>query len=131
MEDKRGYMRMGVSGALKLEFKIKKQGKLFDFSQARMTQIEDISAGGMCIEFSGVTQEEIENIKSGKDQLLLEMQVPSFKKPLIIPAKIAWLRKKDNQDAYLAGVSFTEIGEQEREQILSLLISLCLKGETK
>lgn len=129
-KEKRRDLRVGVSKPFVLKFQIQKSKGIFKLPSKKFAISDNISVGGMSIELPALDQSQIDKIAKGQDKLVLELDIPSLKKPLRIIGKIVWLEKKDRrgQTVYRTGISFEGIKEKDREEILRSLISLCLKG---
>jgi c-di-GMP-binding flagellar brake protein YcgR len=130
-QERRRDLRLGLEKPLTLEFSIKKNKGIFKLHTKKSFRVQNLSLGGISIELPPLTQKQIDRVIGGQDQLILELNIPSLKKPLRLPAKIAWLHKKDTsgKPTYVAGLSFEDLNAADREKLLSQLIGICLKSK--
>ena len=129
--ERRRDLRLGPEKPLTLKFCIKKSKGIFKLRAKKDFRVENMSLGGISIELPSLTQKQIDRVISGQDKLILELNIPSLKKPLRLPGKIAWLHKKDTsgKPIYVAGLSFEDLNAADREKLLSQLIGICLKSK--
>jgi len=130
-KERRKDIRLGMFEPFFIRIYVARHKGLFRLRPKRYASTKNISANGMLVELFALNKNQIERIISGKDKLILELDIPFLKKPLRIFGKIVWLEKRDRRGRTIsvAGVSFQEIKEKDRERLLPLLISLCLKGK--
>jgi c-di-GMP-binding flagellar brake protein YcgR len=130
-QERRRDLRLGLEKPLTLVFSIKKNKGIFKLHTKKSFRVQNLSLGGISIELPPLTQKQIDRVIGGQDQLILELNIPSLKKPLRLPAKIAWLHKKDTsgKPTYVAGLSFEDLNAADREKLLSQLIGICLKSK--
>jgi c-di-GMP-binding flagellar brake protein YcgR len=130
-QERRRDVRVGTEKPLTLRFQIKRGKGIFKSRARKNFRVENMSLGGLSIELPPLKEKQLERIIQGKDQLILELNIPQIKKPLRLPGKIAWMHKKDSagKSVYVAGISFDELSEVNREKLLSQLIGICLKGK--
>ena len=130
-QERRKDLRVGMEKPFALRFQIKSNKGLFKLRAKKTFRVENMSLGGLSIELPPLKQKQIDRVINGQDQLILELNIPAIKKPLRLPGKIAWLRKKDSagKSVYVVGLSFDDLNEADREKLLSQLIGICLKGK--
>jgi c-di-GMP-binding flagellar brake protein YcgR len=130
-QERRRDLRLGLEKPLTLVFSIKKNKGIFKLHTKKSFRVQNLSLGGISIELPPLTQKQIDRVIGGQDQLILELNIPSLKKPLRLPAKFAWLHKKDSsgKPIYVAGLSFEDLNAADREKLLSQLIGICLKSK--
>ena len=130
-QERRRDLRLGLEKPLTLRFRIKRSKGIFKLRAKKTFRVENMSLGGISIELPPLNQKQIDRVISGQDQLILELNIPSIKKPLRLPGKIAWLHKKDSSGnpIYVAGLSFEDLNARDREKLLSQLIGICLKNK--
>ena len=128
--EKRKDLRINTSEPLTLKFQIKKQKGIFSLRHKKTTHTKNIRVRGMRIELKILEKKKIDKIIEGKERLVLELNIPSLKKPLKITGKIVWLEKRDihGRNIYVTGVSFEGLSEKDREKILNQLINICIKN---
>lgn len=128
-KERRRDLRIGISRPFTVRFQIKKQKEIFSLWHKRFARAKNISVGGMFIEFPTLNQRQMDRIIGGKDKLILELETPDTKRPIRIMGRITRLEKRDKygKPIYLAGLSFEDIKEKDREKILHQLINICLK----
>ena len=93
----------------------------------------NISISGILLDSLALSQHQIGRVVNGKDMLVLELEIPYLKRPLRVTGKIIWTGKKDKhgKTTYEAGISFEDMKEKDRENLLPLLLSLCFKDKDK
>jgi c-di-GMP-binding flagellar brake protein YcgR len=130
-QERRRDLRVGMEKPFTLRFQIKSNKGIFKLRAKKNFRVENMSLGGISIELPPLDQKQIDRVIKGQDQLILELNIPALRKPLRIPGKIAWLQKKDSagKPIYVAGLSFEDLNEADREKLLSQLIGLCLKSK--
>ena len=126
--DKRRDLRLKMSRPIVVKLEIKKPKGLFNIRRKKKSGVEDISVGGVRIELPVIERKEIDKIIEGKEKLVLELNLPSFRKPVKVVGKPVWLKKKDkgHKVVYVLGLSFEGISPHDREKILGQLINSCL-----
>lgn len=131
--ERRRDLRIIIKKPFVLELIYKKEGKLFSLWFKKHIRAENISVGGARIELPFLKKLQLNKIKEGKDKLVLIFKIPSLGKPLQVKGRISWLEKRNSsgKDMYLAGVSFEDIKENKRQDILNLLINMCIKDGCK
>ncbi len=129
-EERRRDLRIFMKKPFILRFQIKKQKEILKLRPKKLSQAEDMSVGGMSIELPTLDQSQMDRIIKGQDKLILELNIPSIKKPLKVAGKIVWLKKRDkrNRTVYVTGVSFQDLKGKDREKVLLQLVNLCLKS---
>jgi len=129
-EERRRDLRLDMAKPFMLRLQIKKQKGLFKLRPKEVSAAENMSVGGISIELPTLDQRQIERIIKGQDELILELDIPRFNKPLKATGKIVWLEKRDRKGrtVYMAGLSFRDLKEKDREKLLLQLINLCLKS---
>lgn len=130
-QEKRKDLRVGMEKPFLLRFQIKSNKGIFKLRAKKNFRVENMSLGGLSLELPPLQQKQLDRIMNGQDQLILELNIPAFKKPLKLPGKIAWLHKKDNagKSTYVAGLSFEDLNSADREKLLAQLIAICLKNK--
>lgn len=128
-KERRRDLRIGMPKPLMVRFRIEKQKGIFNLRPKKIARAKNISVGGMFIELPALTAEQVDRIIEGKDKLILELEIPEAKRPIRIRGRITRLEKRDKfgKPIYVAGLSFEDIKEKDREEILHQLISICLK----
>ncbi len=128
-EERRKDLRLGIGSPLTLSFRIKKNKGLFKLQPKQIFQVDNMSLGGISVELPPLDQKQLDRVKNGLDQLVVELKISYLKKPLKLPGKIAWLQKKDKdgKPTYIAGLSFNDLSDSDRDKLLSQLIGICLK----
>ena len=118
MTDKRQYVRMKTVFPVEIEiFQATGEKESVHLLQAFT---RDISPGGMCLELKVFRQEIERQLLTPNVQLALTIN-PSFSKhPIKAIAKIAWMKRQEDPPPlrYLIGVSYTEIDEKKKAQII-------------
>lgn len=129
-QDKRQDLRIATHKPFIIKFKIEKQKGVFDLKPRKLATVQNMSVGGMSVELPDLKEEQANRIVEGKDRLILELKTPQAKKPIRIKSKIIRLEKKTKHGkaVYIAGLSFKDIKEKEREEVLHQLISICLES---
>lgn len=129
--ERRKDLRLNMLEPLFINLHIAKKKGLLFLQSKKHAPAENISAGGILLELPSLNQKQLKRILEGQDKIMLEMSIPLFKRAVKIPAKIIWIGKVDKRGktVYIAGVSFTDIKEEDREKLLPFLIGLCLKGK--
>ena len=129
-KEKRRDLRIFMKKPFMLRCQIKKQKELFKLRPKKLSHAENMSVGGMSIELPVLDQGQIDRIINGQDKLILELNIPSLKKPLKVTGKIVWLKKRDRtgRTVYVTGLSFQDLKEKDREKVLLQLVNLCLKS---
>ena len=130
-QERRRELRVEMEKPFTLRFQIKSNKGIFKLRAKKIFRVENMSLGGISIELPPLSQKQIDRVMNGEDQLILELNIPSLKKPLRLPGKIAWLHKKDSagKPVYVAGLSFQDLNAADREKLLSQLIGICLKSK--
>jgi len=128
-KERRKDLRVTIKKPFTLKYIYKKGQKLFNLQFKKTARAENISVGGACIELPSLKKLQLDKIKEGRDRITLIFKVPSLGKPLQVTGKVSWLKKRNDagKDIYLAGVLFEDIKESQRQDILNLLISMCMK----
>lgn len=129
-KERRKDLRVGISKPFTIRFQIKKRKGLFALRPKKIAQAKNISVGGMFIELPTLDQKQMDRIIGGQDKLILELETPEIRRPIKVLGRITRLEKRDRygKSTYVAGLSFEDIKEKDREKILHQLISLCLKS---
>lgn len=129
-QDKRQDLRIVAHKPFMIKFKIEKQKEVFNLKPKKLATVQNMSVGGMSVELPDLKEGQADRIIDGKDRLILELKTPQAKKPIRIKSKIIRLEKKtkDGKPVYIAGLSFKDIKEDEREEILHQLMSICLES---
>lgn len=132
-KERRKDLRLFIGKPLVLKFHIKKRKGLFRFLPKGISRADNMSVGGIAVELPALSRREIEGVINEDDQIVLEFDIPAFKKALRVTGKVAWLKKKDKtgRTVYVTGLSFQNLKEAEREQLLLHLLNICLKEEVK
>jgi c-di-GMP-binding flagellar brake protein YcgR len=130
-QERRKDLRLGLEKPLTLRFQIKRNKGVFKLRAKKAFRVDNLSLGGISIELPPLSEKQLGRIINGQDQLILELNIPSIKKPLKLPGKIAWLHKKDGsgKPIYVAGLSFKDLNAADREKLLSQLIGICLQSK--
>lgn len=128
-KERRRDLRVGISRPFMIRFQIKKQKEIFNLWPKKIASAKNISVGGMFIELPALNQRQIDGIIEGKDKLILELVMPDIKRSIRVRGRITRLEKRDKygEPIYVAGLSFEDIKEKDREEILHQLINMCLK----
>ncbi|MFH0940895.1 MAG: PilZ domain-containing protein [Candidatus Omnitrophota bacterium] len=109
MTEKRKFMRLDINVAIRWN---KVAGSSQDAADSR-DMTKNISAGGICF----IVDEKIEP----GDRISLNIELPTSK---IIRAegRVAWTKEfsivgRENEKKYDAGIEFTDISEEDREEV--------------
>lgn len=129
-KERRKDLRVGMSKPFMIRFQIKKEKGIFNLRPKKLASAKNMSVGGMFIELPLLGQEQLDRVIKGKDKLILELEIPEIKRPIRIGGRITRLEKRDKygKPIYVAGLSFEDIKEKDREQVLHHLINFCLKS---
>ena len=129
-KERRRDIRVGMPRPFVIKFQIKKHKGFFPLRPKKLAAVQNMSAGGVFLEFLVLEQKEAERIMAGKDQLILEMKTPESKRPIRIKGKVIRLEKtgKYGKPTYVAGLCFEDIQEKDREEILHQLINTCFQS---
>lgn len=128
--ERRKDLRVGMPKPLMVRFRIEKQKGIFKLRPKKIARAKNMSVGGMFLELPHLQEGQLDRIIKGKDKLILELETPEARRPIRIKGKITRLEKRDRygKPIYVAGISFEDIKEKDREEILRRLITICLKS---
>ena len=115
MIEKRKFLRIDIS--VRVDWR--KNYNASDLSIESVDKTKNISAGGICLVAN-------EKLKKG-DRLNIGMELPS-KKIVNIVGKIVWVNEyeifgKELEKIYDMGIEFTEIPNEEREEINKFVVA--------
>ena len=131
--ERRKDLRLGIPHSVSIKVKVAKGKGILQLHQRKSATPRNISISGILLDSLALDKDQIDRVASGQDKLVLELEVPYLKKPLKIPGKIVWAARKDKhgKTTYEAGISFEDIKEKDKERLIPLLLSLCLKGKAQ
>ena len=132
-QERRKDLRLGILTPASIKINITQGKGILQLQRKKKASPKNISISGIQLDSLKLSQHQMERVVNGKDKLALELEIPYLKRPLRVTGKIIWTVKKDKhgKTTYEAGVSFKDIREKDREKLLPLLLSLCLKGKAK
>ena len=98
-------------------------------ASSESTLSRSVGGGGLFLELPDLEADAIEKLLKGEKKLSLAIVIPTMPKPIKALAKVIWLegRKEGERHFYGAGVSFTRIDEDDRNEILNYIIDLSLQ----
>ena len=131
--ERRKDLRLGILTPVSIKINITQGKGILQLRRKRKALPRNISISGILLDSLTLNQHQLGRVVNGKDKLVLELEIPYLKRPLRVAGKIIWSAKKDKhgKTTYEAGISFEDIREKDREKLLPLLLSLCLKGKAK
>ena len=131
--ERRKDLRLSLLAPVSIKINISQGKGILQLQRKKKASPKNISISGIQLDSLKLSQHQMERVVNGKDKLALELEIPYLKKPLRVTGKIIWTAKKDKhgKTTYEAGISFKDIREKDREKLLPLLLSLCLKGKAK
>jgi len=131
--EKRKDLRLDILSPASIKINIIQGKGILQLFRRKKALPRNISISGLLLDSLTLSQHQMGRVVNGKDKLILELRVPYLKRPFRVTGKIIWTAKKDRhgKTIYEAGISFKDIREKDREKLLPLLLSLCLKGKAK
>ena len=131
--ERRKDLRLSLLAPVSIKINISQGKGILQLHRRKKASPRNISISGILLDSLTLSQHQMGRMVNGKDKLVLELEIPYLKRPLRIIGKIIWTAKKDKhgKTTYEAGISFKDIREKDREKLLPLLLSLCLKGKAK
>ena len=128
-KDRRKFMRLTFGTPFSIKFSSKPLKISFESIRKGKALGKNISiGGGLLIELAIKSKEEIGKLLCGKKKLFLEIGLPGLRSPLKVLGRVAWLKKMDKLGhLYQAGVSFDNIDEKTKEDLMHAMIDLCFK----
>ena len=131
--ERRKDLRLGILTPVSIKINITQGKGILQLRRRKKASPRNISISGILLDSLSLSQHQMRRVVDGSDKLALELEIPYLKKPLRVTGKIIWSAKKDKhgKTTYEAGISFKDIREKDREKLLPLLLSLCLKGKAK
>ena len=131
--ERRKDLRLDMFEPLLIKFFISKGKSIFKLHPKKYASTRNISINGALLELLALGKGQVGKIITGRDKLTLQLDIPSFKRPVRIQGKIVWMEKKDSRGkvVYEAGICFEDIKAKDRVKLLPLLVNLCLKGKAK
>ncbi|MFH0877008.1 MAG: PilZ domain-containing protein [Candidatus Omnitrophota bacterium] len=132
-QERRRDPRLGIFESLPIKFRIKKSGWLFSLVSKKTGAVQNMSVGGMFLELPFLKDKNAVRIMKGQAQLILEIKASRTRKPIRIKARVLRLEKggATHKPMYVAGLSFEDIKEKDREEILHQLVSICLQSGSR
>ena len=126
MKERRKYARVKTPNPLKLRFKVVSSGKQKNIIKKGKSHTKDVSSGGMFIEIPPVKDHVIDGLLSGKNKLVLELNIPGGKSPMIIHANARWMDKKGSskKNHFGIGVRFEDMKPADRERFFQYMLNL-------
>jgi c-di-GMP-binding flagellar brake protein YcgR len=131
--ERRKDLRLGILTPVSIKINITQGKGILQLRRRKKASPRNISISGILLDSLSLSQHQMRRVVDGSDKLALELEIPYLKKPLRVTGKIIWSAKKDKhgKTTYEAGISFEDIREKDKEKLLPLLLSLCLKGKAK
>lgn len=129
-DERRRDLRVATSKPLMIKLYIKKVGGFFNFRRFKRSRVKDISVGGVCLELPVLKDSQIKRVQEGLDNLVLELKLPKANKTIKLNSKISRIEKGAGaqEDQYIAGLSFDEMRQEDREKLLYELMNMCLES---
>lgn len=126
--------------SIPIEYRFINVARPKDSSERRPAHINitNISSNGVLLELNELNEDWIEDLKSGRLKIALEIKIPApfqllypgIPESIRVIAKVAWLEKKEEPDGtkkYLLGLSFTDITDEEQNKIIRHIINYHFK----
>jgi len=131
--ERRKDLRLGILTPVSIKINITQGKGILQFQRKKKAFPRNISISGILLDSLTLSQHQMGRVVNGNDKLVLELEIPYLKRPLRVIGKIIWSAKKDKhgKTTYEAGISFKNIREKDKDKLLPLLLSLCLKGKAK
>lgn len=117
--EQRRYIRL--STVFPVEFDIVSLDDKEVYSEFHQAFTRDVGPGGMCLEVNNLKDDLAEKLNLKSAKLRLQIDMPFSKKPIAAVAEAAWLKKikEEHPNKYLIGVSYEQISEKERKDIVN------------
>lgn len=129
-KDRRRFIRLSLGKPLSVKIKSLPLKVSFESLRKEKALGKNISiGGGLLVELAIKSEEEIGKLLCGKRKLLLEIDIPTAK-TIKATGRVVWLKKMDKaSNLYRAGVSFDELDEKTREELIHAMLDLCFQQE--
>lgn len=128
--ERRKFLRLSLDPPIEVKVRTALSENKF-FGSYKRALIKNVSiAGGLLIEFMVGSKGEAGNLLAGKEKLYIEADISQEQAPFKILGKVAWLKKSSGaagEVSYEAGISFENLDEKIKEDILHAMIDLAFK----
>ncbi|MDD5077445.1 MAG: glycoside hydrolase family 76 protein [Candidatus Omnitrophica bacterium] len=116
-EEHRKYLRLDT--VFPVEFRLKKPGEDIFLSDWVQGFTNNISKGGICLTVNSLDARLFEIIRKKNAKLLLEIDVPVSRRPVLAQASIAWVKEiLDERHRYLIGISYDLISARQNIRLM-------------
>ena len=129
VREKRKYMRVNTQKFASMQINVKRDNKTINTISMDDIKVRNLSGGGMYLELPLLESSILERLLSGKDKLFLRISLPVLATPVNISANMVWLEtvKATRKQFVGAGISFDNITEKTREELVHYILTLLLK----